>query len=476
MHGNEMDRFPGVVSLPVIAGLASGLAALLSVGGVANAEPDVIVSEISSAGTWTGETGINGKRCYTFGAGFCNLGWTPAVWQAGTTNTTAVTHGVFRLSGGRFEQIGVSWVSVEREVSSYNICATCQSTPPGALGVGCGTESFAPFTASWTNLISRRDVNPSAGQILALPPTNFVGPDVFSRRIPIREADIQGQPQGTMFFVEAQAIHPADASAGLSDNNHSYRRIDFVQADLHVLFRSSAYEERPVIYAWKDHGRGPSQSDPDVRISEILVPGAGGGKFLVGSKATAVAGGRWRYDYAVQNMNCDRAARAFRVPLGVAAGAANLYFHDVDYHSGDPFAATNWDAQTLGMEVGWSTQQYTTNANANALRWGTVYTYSFTSSTPPSLGQATLELFRPGEPGTLSDMSFAPASVWAPSAAACPGDANGDRSVDFFDLIAVLDGWSATGAPGWRPGDVNRDGAINTLDLNLVLSYFSTEC
>lgn len=475
MYGKK-HLLPAAIGLPVFAGSVATLVALAGAGPVAHAEPDIIVSEISSAGTWTGDTGINGLRCYTFGAGFCNLGWTPASWLSGTPDTSAVAHGVFRLAGGRFEQIGVSWVSHERAVGSYNICATCQGAGPTALGVGCGTESFAPYTASWANLTSRKDVNVSSGGFTALPSASTSGPDLFYGRIPIREADILGQPSGKMFFVEAQAIHPADAAAGMNDNNHSYRRFEFVQADLHVLFRSNTYEERPVIYAWRDHGRGANIPDPDVRISEAMVPGEGGGKFLIGSKATPIAGGRWRYDYAIQNMNCERGARSFRVPLGIAAGAANLYFHDVAYHSGDPFDGTDWSPSVMGMEVAWAAPTYAANPNANALRWGTVYTYSFTSSTPPRTATATLGLFKPGEPGTLSDMVDAEALVVAPLSAACPGDANADNRVDFRDLGFVLDAWGQVGAPGWMPGDINRDGVVNTLDLNVVLSYFGGSC
>ncbi len=475
MYG-KLHLLPAAIGLPVFLGSVASLVAFAGGARVAHAAPDIIVSSIASAGTWTGETGVNGLRCYTFGAGFCNLGETPAQWLSGTPNTSAVAHGVFRLAGGRFEQVGVSWVSHERSVGAYNICATCQGAGPTALGVGCGTESFAPYTALWSNLTSRKDVNASTGSFMALPSATTVGPDLFYGRMPIREADILNQPTGKMFFVEAQAIHPADAAAGLGDNNHSYRRFDFVQSDLHVLFRSDTFEERPVLYAWRDHGRGPNLPDPDVRISESFVPGEGGGKFLIGSKATQVAGGRWRYDYAVQNMNCDRAARSFRVPLGSASGAANTYFHDVAYHSGDPYDGADWTPSVMGMEVGWSTQTFVANANANALRWGTVYTFSFTSSTAPQTVTATLGLFKPGAPGTLGDMLDAEALVVAPMSVACPGDANADNRVDFRDLGFVLDTWGQSGLPGWTPGDINRDGVVNTLDLNVVLSYFGGSC
>ncbi len=56
----------------------------------------------------------------------------------------------------------------------------------------------------------------------------------------------------------------------------------------------------------------------------------------------------------------------------------------------------------------------------------------------------------------------------------CPGDANGDRIVNFADLNIVLGEFGLTGAG--LAGDVNGDGVVNFADLNLVLSNFGTAC
>ncbi len=55
---------------------------------------------------------------------------------------------------------------------------------------------------------------------------------------------------------------------------------------------------------------------------------------------------------------------------------------------------------------------------------------------------------------------------------ACPGDANGDLSVDFLDLNIVLDHWGALGGPG----DVDGDGMVGFADLNLVLAEWGGVC
>lgn len=56
----------------------------------------------------------------------------------------------------------------------------------------------------------------------------------------------------------------------------------------------------------------------------------------------------------------------------------------------------------------------------------------------------------------------------------CPGDANGDNVVDFFDLNIVLGSFGQMGAG--VPGDLNADGRVDFLDLNIVLSAYGTNC
>ncbi len=58
----------------------------------------------------------------------------------------------------------------------------------------------------------------------------------------------------------------------------------------------------------------------------------------------------------------------------------------------------------------------------------------------------------------------------------CPGDANGDGTVDFLDLNIVLSNYGTTGAPGAIPGDLDHDGDCDFVDLNIVLSNYGVAC
>lgn len=61
---------------------------------------------------------------------------------------------------------------------------------------------------------------------------------------------------------------------------------------------------------------------------------------------------------------------------------------------------------------------------------------------------------------------------------ACPGDANGDGSVNFIDLNVVLSAFGAcAGEPLYTaPADLNADGCVDFVDLNAVLAFFGGAC
>ena len=86
---------------------------------------------------------------------------------------------------------------------------------------------------------------------------------------------------------------------------------------------------------------------------------------------------------------------------------ANAGFHDVDYHSGEPYSNTDWTIDTDGPNghVAWFGVTHAADPNANALRWGTMYNFWFDSDQAPGAGLAAITLFRPpgaGQPTTVS--------------------------------------------------------------------------
>ena len=451
--------------------IASGLAC----GAIA--APNLLVSDVNSLAHWTGAGAINGVRAFSFGLQFCNEGDAPASWRANTNQHAISAHNVYRLLNGRLEQIGVSWVAHEFfALQMGNICGFCPGGDGTMLQPGCATVTTSNYTGIQANMGARSQVNPST-VAFAFPFQAQSGDSVF-RRVQIAESDLADP--SALYFVEAIALHPDDAAAdgASSANNASYRRIAFAPT-FAVTYQGATAPESAGVFAWRDHGLGAGVPDPDVLITTVDVPASGvagaGGRFYVAAKATNIGFGRWRYEYAIENLNCDRAAATLTVtmPESVAATVTNIGFHDVNYHSGEVYDNADWTPIPATNGVGWrSPEPFAINPNSNALRWGTLYNFRFEAEGPPIAHDVTLGLFRPGaagDPNAVSAATIAPATP-------CAGDANNDRVVNFGDLNLVLGAFGQTGTPGAVAGDPNGDGVVNFADLNLTLSNFGSGC
>jgi hypothetical protein len=176
---------------------------------------------------------------------------------------------------------------------------------------------------------------------------------------------------------------------------------------------------------------------------------------------------------AIHNLNSDRAIGGLTILLPPSAAPTNLGFHDVDYHSGEPYDGTDWPGTITDAGVHWETNSYATDPNANALRWGTLYNFRFDAQVPPTLvNQAELTLFKPGEPASLlMQLDLGPYRL---------GDLNCDGAVDFADinpfvlLLGDPTAWQAAfpGCPQIN-GDINGDGAVGFGDINPFVALLS---
>ena len=135
-------------------------------------------------------------------------------------------------------------------------------------------------------------------------------------------------------------------------------------------------------------------------IKDIFVPGEG--MFVAGSNVIDNGDGTWRYEYAVFNNNSDLSGQSFTVPLGSDVNTVDVGMSFPLYHSGEPYTNQPWTSSVGPAGVTWSTETFAQNTNANALRWGTTYSFWFSCDAPPVTGNATLGLFKPGNPGDQS--------------------------------------------------------------------------
>ena len=132
----------------------------------------------------------------------------------------------------------------------------------------------------------------------------------------------------------------------------------------------------------------------------------------MGYKVTGPNAGVWHYEYALYNQNLDRAIQSFSMPLGPGVNISNIGFHAPPQHPGFAhdgtqgdagYSSTPWtnDYQPGNTSITWNCETIAQNANANAIRFGTLYNFRFDADQPPQTTNATVGFFKTGSPMTV---------------------------------------------------------------------------
>ncbi len=359
-------------------------------------EPDVIVGELTFVRNWGKVGDITG---FSLSTESCNIGTCWLNWfdDNGSNNENrhpVIAQNLFRLKSGRFEQIGQSWLKHGFFATNGSLCETgCVHTNGDHLGVNCSDPYSSILNGTQTDLGPKSQVNPVTGSH-PHPFPNGTGNAIF-KRLQVHDADLDlALNAGASYFIEAQYVAQDDTAAGNQHNSVSYRPadVDFSGGEFDISPFDDIVLESPAIEAWP-------ASDPTVHLVVADVPADG--RFIIAAKATALGGGMWNYEYAVQNQSSDRAAGSFSVPIPAGASVSGLGFHDVEYHSGEPYSGTNWPPAIGATAVSWATTPVGVDPNANALRWGTLYNFRLNVNKPPATGPVTLGLFKTGSPSSI---------------------------------------------------------------------------
>ncbi len=423
-------------------------------GACASVGPDLTVAALPQINLMT-HAGApqDGVSAYGVGVTVCNLGDAGIEWVDSTSRHPIAVTNVYRVHDGRFTQIGMSWAKHEFFALASNHCCTCSGFAPGQLSAGC-SDSFSASVAASQNLLGpRSQVNAATGAFTYPPVAPPIGSSL-DRRCQVADADLDPVLNaGARWFGEVQYITPDDAEAGNDDNNCGYREVAFAASGdgFGGAYIGAAVGGEPAIKAW-------AALDPSAVVVDVDVPDDG--RFHVGSNVIDNGDGTWRYEYAVHNMNSDRSAQAFSVPVPDGVVLSEVGFHDVSYHSGEPYDGTDWSFSRSAGVATWTTESFDANPDANALRWGTAYSFWFTADAAPAEADAAITLFKPGTArGAMS------AGVSAPGGAACAADLDASGAVDAGDLAVLLAAWGSAGA-----ADLDGSGAVDAADLAILLA------
>jgi len=351
---------------------------------------DITVSRVGGTDDFNyhGQTG--GIAAYNFGTTSCNPSQVEVNWT--TEDHPVIGQNFYRLKQGRFVQLGQSWLKHGFCAVNEFSCGACITTSCDTLGIGCA-DTYSSGLNDGSGGGPKYQVNATTGVHLD-PHANPAGPSTLRGRLQVPVVDIDpAQNVGALWFAEGQYVSKHEALAGNAGNSVSWRklRVDSVNS---VHSDGPTVMEQAATYAWRSQ-------DSQVTVVDVTNDDEGGvgvhGHFSVAYRVTDLGGGLWRYNYVVENISSTQSAGTWSVPAPQDVSLSNFFFRDVGYHSGEPYDGSDWTASHAGGQLTWSTTQtHAQNADANAIRWGTLYSFGFDANSQPTPGVGVIGLFAPG--------------------------------------------------------------------------------
>lgn len=460
------------------------------------------------------------------------LGMATTSWNVGTVNARweqvpasvhpMIWQNLFRFEKGQMRQVGQAWIKHGFFALSNLQCGShpytgsgCAGTNGSSLGVGCTDTYSTSLNMGQSGLGPRYEINPwtggwqNTGSVFAV---GGVPNTSITRRLQVKDADLAdgvNNNSNAVYIAEAgyiavddvdmmnsagwKIIDPIGVTGGnysftmsgsTTDENSGYA-VDYWASQGARL--TMVAQSLPIVENWtatnspRGGGPAPGGESPD-------------GRAIVVSSVTSLPGGMYRYEYAVLNIDMDRQIRSFTVPIPDGVSVSNSGFYAV-FHHNEPYCysfhngstrvngpVVNNDPWTFAAATGnvsWSTNAHQASppytVPSNPIRWGTMYNFWFETNRAPVDGSVSLGLFKPGAVMSVSGVTNVPSAP--PPPPFCPGDANGDGTVDFSDITSVLGNYGASYTPGSAgQGDANNDGVVDFGDITAVLGNFGVPC
>jgi hypothetical protein len=312
---------------------------------------------------------------------------------------------LYRLNAdGSMDQIGRS--GVKHAFLTLNIGCLEDPGDSHILGRGCSDIYGVSNNDSNNSLGPRSEIIPATnqwgrcGSIYDLNCdglANTSGNGVYDQRMVVNESLFSGPAQaGATYLFESWYLARGDVNIL---NSMATKRVTFTRSGtVWVVGGNDQYKLGPAIDRWVD----PTTPGPGAAAVQFVTAE---GNVKVAARSTDLGGGRWRYDYAVMNLDFARAVtegaepnlrvisnlgfNRFRVPVGTAT------ITDLSFNDGDLDATNDWSASVSERNVVW------TAPSGRALNWGTMMRFSFIANKRPAKGPVVLNIATPGSPTAL---------------------------------------------------------------------------
>ena len=324
---------------------------------------------------------------------------------------------LYRLKDDQFDQIGQSHIKHGFFALGNNQCGGPPCTYEQGhsagdwLGTGCTDTYSANLNASQSGLGPRYEVNPWSGSWI------FSGSHMqgnhnhnqIQHRLQVHDADLDpAQNAGASYYAEGYYVVLDDIDVM---NSAAWKPVTVNGSpggtwSFGMSGSGTSPETGFAIDAWT--GATQTLVAEEIPVEEFVSPD---GRCVLAAKATQLSENMWRYKYSLLNIDMDRQAGSFSVPIATGTNVSNVVFHSVEHH-GEPFNTADgdavvidnaeWVSEVSGNAVTWST-------TTNPLRWGTMYSFRFDANAPPAVATiSTVGLFRTGSPTSLTAETTGP--------------------------------------------------------------------
>lgn len=325
---------------------------------------------------------------------------------------------------GSIDQIGRSGV----KHAFLTLNTSCLDNPGNShiLGLGCADVYSVGNNDSNNSLGPRGEIIAASnvwGRCGSIYDTNCDGfanstPNgSYDQRLTVRESQFSGAAHaGATYRFESWYLARQDINIlnSMASASASFSRPSTVWV---VNNTNNQYRLGPAIDRWVD------PTAPGANASSVMLTTAEG-SVKVAMKAISLGGGLWRYHYAVMNLDFARAQTEgaepnlrvlrnlgfdnFTVPVG-ANTVTDLVFSD-----GDLDGSNDWVANIRDGRLTW-----TAATRGNALNWGTMFRFSFTTNQAPSSSAVTMHIAADNTRDVLrANGVLAPAALPRPAATA----------------------------------------------------------
>jgi hypothetical protein len=312
---------------------------------------------------------------------------------------------LYRINAdGTMDQIGRSGV----KHAFLTINTSCLENPNNAhiLGRGCADVYSASNNDSNQSLGPRSEIIPATnvwGRCGSIYDTNCDGVQnsstntSFDQRLVVRESQFSGpEHAGATYLFESWYLARQDINIL---NSMATKRATFSRpSSVWVVGGNDQFRLGPAIDRWVDPA-APGANGANVTLSTAE------GTAKVAAKVTDLGGGRWRYDYAVMNLDFARARTEGAEPNlrvlsnagfnGFAVPAGGATITDVVFSDGDLDATNNWTVSINNGNVYWLAPQ------GRTLDWGTMFRFSFVANRAPARSSFQLSVAGSGNPKVL---------------------------------------------------------------------------